>query len=86
MPFGAMARAAAGMHLVIATQRPSVMLSQVLSKRIFKPYCICGFLSQIDSRTILDMGGAEKVTGTRRYAVWPQWVRKSRFVFRGCYG
>ena len=62
---------AAGIHLIIGTQRPSVQVITGAIKANIPSRISCKVTSQVDSRTIFDMGGAEKLLNRGDMLYWP---------------
>ncbi len=75
---------ATGIHLVVATQRPSVDVVTGLIKANFPTRISFAVTSQVDSRTILDGGGAEKLLGRGDMLYMPTEAGKPKRL-QGCF-
>lgn len=78
-----MARAV-GIHLIVATQRPSVDVVTGLIKANIPSRIALAMATQADSRTILDQGGAEKLVGHGDMLFMPANANKPQRI-QGCY-
>ncbi len=75
---------AAGMHLIVATQRPSVDVVTGLIKANIPTRVAFAVSSQVDSRTIIDIGGAEKLMGRGDMLFFPTGAIKPERI-QGCF-
>lgn len=75
---------AAGMHLVVATQRPTTDVITGLIKANIPSRIALSVMSQVDSRTIIDMGGADKLLGNGDMLYMPIGIGKPVRV-QGCF-
>ena len=75
---------AVGIHLIVATQRPSVDVVTGLIKANFPTRISFAVTSQVDSRTILDSAGAEKLLGRGDMLYMPTEAAKPKRL-QGCF-
>lgn len=75
---------AAGMHLVVATQRPTTDVITGLIKANIPSRIALSVMSQVDSRTIIDMAGADKLLGNGDMLYMPIGSNKPVRV-QGCF-